>query len=89
MRASATATRTGTTHVVWVSIDTYSAAGAIQGTLLGARALLSPEDAHDVLDEVLRALPPEYRQLSGDEVRELLAARPRDAEPAWEQLSIF
>lgn len=75
--------------MVWVSIDTYSARGVLQGTLMGARALLSPEDVHDVLDEVLSALPPEYRQLTGDEVRDLLAARPQHEARTWEQLSIF
>lgn len=82
-------TSTPTTHVVWVSIDSYTAAGDLVGSLLGARSILTPEDAHDVLDEVLGALGPEYHQLSGDEVRTFLESRPRDDRPAWEQLWLF
>lgn len=76
-------------HVVWLSIDTYDAHGRLIGSLLGARSLLSPEGPHDVLDDVLASLPPEYRQLSGDEVRELLEQRAPAEHRTWEQLSIF
>lgn len=76
-------------HILWLSIDTYDPHGRLISSHLGARSVESHTDPQGIHDEVLGHLPPSFKQLTGDEVAELLAQAAGAPHGAWEQLSIF
>lgn len=78
-----------TRHVAWVSIDTYDRHGRLVSSVLGARTLQDGQEGMQVLCTILDHLPPNYRQMSYDEVVEALANEDRPTSFTWEQLSIW
>lgn len=75
--------------VLTIAVDSYDAGGRLIGTTLAARASKVAVAPDDVIDGVVAALPPEWLQMTYDElVTHFSQTRTTDPTP-WEQLSIF
>lgn len=75
--------------VLTIAVDSYDAGGRLVGSTLAARASQVAVAPPDVIDGVFAALPPEWLQMTYDELVDHFGqTRPADPTP-WEQLSIF
>jgi len=75
--------------VLTISVDSYDAHGRLIGCQIAARASSEAVAPLDVIEGVFGALPPQWAQMTYDELVDHFAqSRPSDPSP-WEQLSIF